>query len=162
MNNKFYINLLTIFGIGKIKYAPGTFASLFACLFYFYLFSQKANFFAILIFYFFLIILSINLIDRLSKKFKKNDPKEIVIDEFIGQSIPILVLYVLFKDAYDRDLFYFLTPVAFIFFRFFDILKPFPINLVDKKIKNGFGVVLDDILAGLFSIILLFLILWLI
>ena len=161
MNKKFYINFLTIFGIGKIKYAPGTFASLFACLFYFYLFSQNVNFSIILIFYFFIIISSINLISHLSKHFKKKDPKEIVIDEFIGQSIPILFLYALFINTQDRELFYFLTPITFILFRFFDILKPFPINLIDKKMKNSLGVILDDILAGLFSIISLFLIIWL-
>ena len=162
MSNKFYINVLTIFGIGKIKYAPGTFASLFTCFFYFYLFSQKVNFFAILIFYFFIVISSINLINSLSKHFRKKDSKEIVIDEFIGQSIPILFLYAIFNNIYDRDLFYFLTIITFVLFRFFDILKPFPINLVDKKMKNGLGVILDDILAGLFSIISLLLIIWLI
>ena len=43
--------------------------------------------------------------------------------------------------------------LSFLLFRFFDILKPFPINIIDKKIKNGFGVVLDDIIAGIFSTI---------
>ena len=41
----------------------------------------------------------------------------------------------------------------FLLFRLFDILKPFPINLIDKKLKNGFGVVLDDVLAGIFTAI---------
>ena len=148
MNNKFYINLLTIFGIGKIKYAPGTFASIFACLFYFYLFSQKANFFAILIFYFFLIILSINLIDRLSKKFKKNDPKEIVIDEFIGQSLVLVLLPLTYQNYI----------LGFVFFRFFDIYKPIPIKYFEKKYQNAFGVIFDDVIAAGYALLAIYII----
>ena len=148
-----------MFGIGNIKYAPGTIASLFTCLFYCYLFSIKAGVFLILLFYILLIILSIILIDKFSNKFKNKDPKEIVIDEFIGQSIPLISFYIL-VSFYEKDVFYFLTIISFILFRLFDIFKPFPINLVDKKMKNGVGVVLDDILAGIFTVIVILLFLW--
>ena len=93
MHKNLYINILIMFGIGNIKYAPGTIASFITCMFYCYLFSQKAGIFLILFFYIFLTISSINLIDKFSNKFKKKDPREIVIDEFIGQSVPLLFFY---------------------------------------------------------------------
>ena len=156
MHKNFYINILIMFGVGNIKYAPGTIASFITCMFYCYLFSQKAGIFLILFFYIFLIISSINLIDKFSNKFKKKDPREIVIDEFIGQSVPLLFFYMLTSFA-EKDVFYFLAFISFILFRFFDIFKPYPISLVDKKMKNGLGVVLDDILAGLFTLIVILL-----
>jgi len=160
MSKNFYINILILFGVGNIKYAPGTIASFVTCLFYCYLFSEKAGIFLILLFYVFLTILSINLIDKFSNNFKKKDSKEIVIDEFIGQSLPLLFFYILIP-FHDKDFFYFLTLISFLLFRLFDIFKPYPISLVDKKMKNGLGVVLDDILAGLFSTIIIILFLWL-
>ena len=57
------------------------------------------------------------------------------------------------KGQYQILFFFIIVFLSFVGFRFFDILKPFPINLVDKKIKNGFGVVLDDLLAGVYVII---------
>ena len=113
MHKNFYINILIMFGIGNIKYAPGTIASFITCMFYCYLFSQKAGIFLILFFYIFLTISSINLIDKFSNKFKKKDPREIVIDEFIGQSLPLMFL------SQNSELFEILF--TFICFRIFDI-----------------------------------------
>ena len=148
-----------MFGIGNIKYAPGTIASFITCMFYCYLFSQKAGIFLILFFYIFLTISSINLIDKFSNKFKKKDPREIVIDEFIGQSVPLLFFYMVTCFT-EKDIFYFFAFISFILFRFFDIFKPYPISLVDKKMKSGLGIVLDDILAGLFTLIVILLFFW--
>ena len=159
MHKNFYINILIMFGIGNIKYAPGTIASFITCMFYCYLFSQKAGIFLILFFYIFLTISSINLIDKFSNKFKKKDPREIVIDEFIGQSVPLLFFYMVTSFA-EKDIFYFFAFICFILFRFFDIFKPYPISLVDKKMKSGLGIVLDDILAGLFTLIVILLFFW--
>ena len=152
MHKNFYINILIMFGIGNIKYAPGTIASFITCMFYCYLFSQKAGIFLILFFYIFLTISSINLIDKFSNKFKKKDPREIVIDEFIGQSVPLLFFYMVTSFT-EKDIFYFFAFISFILFRFFDIFKLFPINSIDKNIKNSYGVVLDDIVAGIYTII---------
>ena len=100
---------------------------------------------------------------KLSYKFKEKDSKEIVIDEFLGQSIPFLALYYLIhiENAFDigrldlnHALIYFL--LFFAFFRFFDILKIFPINIIDKKMKNGLGVVLDDVVAGTYTAIIVY------
>jgi len=162
MINNFGILILTMFGIGRSKYAPGTLASLITCLIYFPIFIYKPNFLILIIIFAIFSIYSIVLIDQLENKFKKKDPREIVIDEFIGQSIPILSVYVAInitgaidKDWYDYLDFLFVSFISFfMLFRFFDIIKPFPINLIDKKMKNGFGVVLDDVLAGIFSAII--------
>ena len=78
--------------------------------------------------------------------FDNIDDKSIVIDEIIG--------YLSFMIFFDTNVTNII--IGFLLFRFFDILKPFPISYVDKKIKNSFGVIFDDLLAGLFSGILLF------
>ena len=154
MIDKFGLTLITLFSIGKIKYAPGTAASAVTCMFYYSLrlteFKYLINFTFFFIFFLILIIYSIILIDKLSLKFKEEDPKEIVIDEFIGMSIPsIIFLYSPGEIKFIHWL------IAFLLFRFFDIFKPFPINLIDKKVKNGLGVVLDDVVAGIYTITIL-------
>ena len=89
-------------------------------------------------------------------KFSENkDPKEVVIDEFIGQSIPIYLYEIshgTVKNTQEAFLFYL---YIFILFRFFDIKKPFPINFFDKKFKNSFGVIIDDVIAGLYVVLTL-------
>ena len=89
-------------------------------------------------------------------KYNENkDPKEIVIDEFIGQSIPIYLYEISHstsKDSKEAVLFYL---YIFILFRFFDIKKPFPINFFDRKFKNSFGVIFDDVIAGLYVVLTL-------
>ena len=85
------------------------------------------------------------LIKTCIKKTTNKDPKYIVADEHIGQSISLI-----FCDQVIIDYL-----IAFCLFRFFDIVKPFPINLVDNKVKNAFGVILDDVLAGIFVCIII-------
>ena len=83
------------------------------------------------------------------------DPKEVVVDEFIGQSIPIYLYEVshgTVKDPQEAVLFYL---YIFILFRYFDIKKPFPVNFFDKKFKNSFGVIFDDVVAGLYVVLTL-------
>ena len=170
MIKKFGLPILTLFGVGYFKYAPGTAASFITCLIYFTLtesaFSLGINKFYIVIFLIFVLFYSIIFIDKLSPVFKKKDPREIVIDEFVGQCIPLVSI--LFKpDGFIPNCCYKGTIeeasviwilLSFILFRFFDILKPFPINIVDKKMKNGVGVMLDDIIAGIYSTIVIYII----
>ena len=88
--------------------------------------------------------------------FDSRDPQEIVIDEVVGQMLPLLfipiyeTLFLIPKEYY--------CIAAFILFRLFDIWKPFPINYIDKNTENSFGVMLDDILAGTYTIALLIII----
>ena len=175
MIDKFGLALLTMFGIGRIKYAAGTVASFFTCLIYYTFFYHYTydpgylpdgilflwdNYIYLIFIYLILFIYSIILIDKLTHHFKKKDPKEIVIDEFFGQLIPILsITYWIWNvnpnnanfvsrvwDNYEILIF-----LSFILFRIFDILKPFPINIIDKKIKNGLGVMLDDVVAAIYA-----------
>ena len=97
------------------------------------------------------------MINNLGGEFAEIDSKEIVIDEFLGQSIPILFFYIIFYEGLVSNTFFFIIVfLSFIGFRFFDILKPYPIDYVDKKIKSGFGVILDDLIAGFFTLIVLY------
>ena len=81
------------------------------------------------------------------------DPSEVVIDEFIG-----IFLIIIFIENLAIFNIYFLLFVAFCLFRLFDILKPYPVNWVDKNMKNAYGIILDDIIASIYTIIVLFLI----
>ena len=158
MIDKIGLALLTMFGIGHFKYAPGTIASFVTCLIYYSIpYMYGSNKLYLLVFLVLILIYSIILIDKLIHKFKKKDPNEIVIDEFIGQSIPLVAIYFIpqsffleYLNPNGRDLWYL---SSFITFRLFDIFKPWPISIVDTKIKNGIGVMLDDIIAGVFSTI---------
>ena len=82
----------------------------------------------------------------------EKDKSEIVIDEVIGQSIALSPLLIFAEEILLRD--FFMCIISLLFFRFFDIVKPFPINKIDKM-NNTFGVILDDILAGIFAALLL-------
>ena len=129
----------TSFGVGNTKFFPGTLASLVTLPFVWLL----KEFFSLeffLITLFFYSLTSYFLIKTCIKKTTNKDPKYIVADEHIGQSISLI-----FCDQVIIDYL-----IAFCLFRFFDIAKPFPINLVDNKVKNAFGVILDDVLAGVF------------
>ena len=152
------INFLfvTFFGIGTIRYAPGTITSLITAIFLFSLF-HILNFsnITILIILVAIFLYSFVAIANYIKNDNNKDPKEVVIDEVIGQSIPIYMYEVAHgttKDYNEAILFYI---YIFILFRFFDIKKPFPINFFDKKFKNSFGVVIDDVIAGFYVVLTL-------
>ena len=148
--NKIISIFTTLFGIGYSPIAPGTIGSIFSIVFLYFLIKFVSYSFLVIIF---LIILftSLKLIEKYSNLLKSHDSSTIVIDEFLG-----IFLIILFYDylKFTNDFIMFL--LILILFRFFDILKIFPINLVDKNIKNSFGVVLDDLLAGVYSIIVLY------
>ena len=148
--NKIISIFTTLFGIGYSPIAPGTIGSIFSIVFLYFLIKFVSYSFLVIIF---LIILftSLKLIEKYSNLLKSHDSSTIVIDEFLG-----IFLIILFYDylKFTNDSIMFLLII--ILFRFFDILKIFPINWVDKNIKNSFGVVLDDLLAGVYSIIVLY------
>ena len=154
--NKINLLFVTLFGIGKIKLIPGSFASLATTLFLFFIFhilNFSPNIFLIgVIIIFFISLYAVNIF---IKDLDNKDPKEVVIDEFIGQSIPIC-LYEISHEASKETgqvlTFYF---VMFILFRIFDIIKPYPVSYYDKNFKNSFGVIMDDICAGLYVVAIL-------
>ena len=158
MLNKVNFLFVSLFGIGKIKKIPGTFASLATTLFLFFLFhilkvSPNIFLFAIIIIFF----ISLYAVSIFIKDLSNKDPKEVVIDEFIGQSIPLYLYEVshgIQKDSDDTFKFYL---IIFIPFRFFDITKPFPVSYFDKNFKNSLGVIMDDVVAGLYVVLVLIL-----
>ena len=98
-------------------------------------------------------IYSLYAIKNVENKFEKKDANQIVIDEVIGQSIPIfLIEYVVYLQSQSFGSDFYLYLLSFLLFRFFDILKPFPISYFDKNFKNSFGVLFDDVLAGIYSL----------
>ena len=155
MNN---INFLfvTLFGIGKLKKIPGSYASLATTMFLFILF-HILNFSPniILIGIIIIFLISLYAINIFIKNLDNKDPKEIVIDEFIGQSIPICLYEIAHKGTKETSqvlTFYF---IMFILFRVFDIAKPYPVSYYDKNFKNSFGVIMDDVIAGLYVVAVL-------
>ena len=141
-------------GLGKIKYIPGTIGSfvtiiILYCLFH--IINLSPN-----IFLFFLILIFIYSFYAVSSHIENNenkDPGEIIIDEFIGQSIPIYLYEISHgteKTQNEAIIFY---AICFILFRYFDIMKPFPVSFFDKNFKNSFGVIMDDVCAGFYVVL---------
>jgi len=147
---------VTCFGIGSFRFAPGTITSLITTIFLFSLFHViKLSNNTILIALLLIFVYSFYAVNEYIKNNKNKDPKEVVIDEFIGQSIPIYLYEIAhgtMKSSQEAILFYL---YIFILFRYFDIKKPFPVSYIDKKFKNSFGVIFDDIVAGLYVVLTL-------
>ena len=149
--------ILTMFNIGKIGKFPGTIASAITSLLYVIFFYFNIHYLTLFIIFIFLFFISIHLINLLKDDFEDIDSKVIVIDEYLGQSIPILFFYfILLEASATIEFFSIIVLISFIGFRFFDILKPYPINYIDNNFKNGFGVVFDDIIAGIFTTVVLY------
>ena len=152
------INYLFIscFGIGSLRFATGTLASLATIIFlYFFFHIFKVSNIIIAIFLFLVLVVSFFAVSKYIDGKKNKDPKEVVIDEFIGQSIPIYfyeIAHNSLKNSQETILIYI---YIFFLFRFFDIKKPFPVNFFDEKFKNSFGVIFDDVVAGLYVILTL-------
>ena len=146
-----------MFGVGRSKYAPGTVASFLTCSIFIFFYNFQINIIILVLSVCLIFVYSVYSIDRFNKSFDEIDAKEIVIDEFVGQSIPILTIYSFIQEN-DIGNFIFFTSVSFVLFRFFDIVKPYPINKIDNIMKNGFGVMFDDVIAGVYSSMILLII----
>ena len=147
---------VTFFGIGTIRFAPGTIASLITTVLLFSLFhilNLSNN--VILLCLILVFLYSFYAVADYIKENENKDPREVVIDEVIGQSIPIYLFEIAHgseKNFQEAILFYI---YIFVLFRFFDIKKPFPVNIFDKNYKNSFGVIIDDVIAGLYVVLTL-------
>ena len=145
---------VTMFGIGKIKMIPGTVGSLATIIILFVLFHTlniSSN--LILLGLIIIFIYSFSAVASHTENSENKDPKEIVIDEFIGQSIPIYLYEISHgteKSPNEAIIFY---AICFALFRFFDIKKPFPVSFFDRNFKNSFGVIMDDVCAGLYVVL---------
>ena len=143
-----------MFGLGKIKFMPGTFGSLATVIILFYLFNilniQASYVLSGLIIIF---IYSFYAVSNHIKDNENKDPREIIIDEFLGQSVPIYLYEISHgttKEFNQAIIFY---SIFFILFRYFDIIKPFPVSFFDKNFKNSFGIIMDDICAGFYVVL---------
>ena len=145
---------VTCFGIGSFRFAPGTITSLITTVFLYSLFhiiNLSNN--IILIILLIVFIYSFYAVSEYIKYNENKDPKEVVVDEFIGQSIPIFLYEISHgteKTPSEAIIFY---SICFILFRYFDIIKPFPVSFFDKNFKNSFGVIMDDVCAGLYVVL---------
>jgi len=143
----------TLFFIGYVRWIPGTFGSIFSLIIIIYLHNiVNKNEFIIL--FFCILLMATICIKIYSKSVNKHDAKEIIIDEFLGIYLIIICSYdfKIFNNEFVKIL------LILLFFRIFDILKPFPANWIDKNLKNSYGIILDDIVAGIYTIITLALI----
>ena len=145
---------VTMFGLGRFPKIPGTFGSLATVIIlylFFHVFNLPSN--LILMFLIVIFILSFSAVANHIKDNENKDPKEVIIDEFIGQSIPIYLYEIshgIEKSSNEALIFY---GICFMLFRFFDITKPFPVSFFDKNFKNSFGVIMDDVIAGFYVVL---------
>ncbi len=172
--------IVTCFYVGKIKYAPGTFGSLVAfplsCVVFFLavIITEKGKFDFLIFFGLILMsiivpfILGVKSSSAYMNRTGSQDPKEIVIDEVVGQMLTIFlclpsivfvdkmgtILYHLDEPKVVTEVFICLFLMPFVLFRFFDIKKPWPIDWMDRNIKGGFGVMIDDIAAAIFATVI--------
>ncbi len=135
--------IATFFGVGYFPVAPGTLTSLIVVLLYkFYLHSLSWPIYLLLLF--FLFSVGIFTSTKYSLEIKKHDPRRIVIDEAFGQ------LLVLFQIGESWGTGWLPLLSCFLLFRIFDIIKPFPIKKVET-LPNGWGIVMDDLVAAVYA-----------
>ena len=156
------INVLisTFFGYGYLTKMPGTVASLVTTIFIYIAYEQLGYTdlkFSIILFLL-LFFYSFYAVRDAESEFKNKDPRQIVIDEVLGQSMPLILLLYLSQNNQISLQIEFYYIFSLLFFRFFDIYKPFPVSYFDKNYKNYFGIIMDDIMAGLYSMLVIYLI----
>ena len=148
--------IATWFGSGLLPKAPGTWGSLAAIPFA-YIISVYTCPYALFFGTVALFFIGIWASDKIEKSAQIKDPGFIVVDEVVGQWIAMLPLPFLYS-LINPDTFYLyfaiIAAVAFIAFRIFDIWKPWPVNYVDKNVHGGYGIMLDDVIAGMYALII--------
>ena len=131
-------NICTVFGLGNFTKMPGTLGSIagvflgFILLFFFPI--QL-----VIVFFIILLVFSLYAVKIYQKQVGKSDKSEIIIDEVLGQLLVLMFIELEFLQFF----------CAFILFRFFDIIKIFPANIIDKKYSDHYGVIFDDIIAAI-------------
>lgn len=136
----------TLFGLGNVTYAPGTMGSLVTVPIVFllnYTMGDKAVFVFMVAAFLFGLWVTKRYLARYTGP--DNDPKEVIIDEVVGQTLALFMLP-------PSPILY---GLAFVLFRFFDIVKPWPVSWADRQIKGEVGIMLDDIIAGLYAWIII-------
>ena len=156
---KINVLLSTFFGYGYLTKIPGTVTSAVTTIFIYIAFEilGYTDLKFSIIFFILLFFYSFYAVKDSETEFENKDPRQIVIDEVLGQAMPlILIVYLSSINLINIpvEIYYVLS---FILFRFFDIFKPFPVSYFDKKHKNFFGIIMDDIMAGLYTMLIIYL-----
>jgi phosphatidylglycerophosphatase A len=138
---KMAVLIATFFGIGRIRIAPGTWTSLAVTLIVYFIPLPALSFPWLALATGFIFLIGIPAAAVCEKHFQKKDPRQCVIDEVAGQMVCFWFL--------PHTIAYY--GAAFLLFRFFDILKPFPIK-ASEQIPHGIGIMLDDVLAGFYAL----------
>lgn len=131
--------LATGFGSGKVAFAPGTAGTIVAIPIVLLL--NQLHLWWYLLFVIGGFILGVKICDKVAKEYQEQDPAKIVWDEIIGFSVSMLLIPLSLWSIL----------IAFVLFRFFDIVKPLPISYLERKLTGGFGIMADDLLAGIFT-----------
>ncbi len=131
------------FGSGAAPFMPGTFGTLMAIPFYLLMRELPIVFYLLLTLLF--AIFAIWISDRFSKEIKVHDHPGMNIDEFVGYFVTMIAAPHTWAAVW----------LGFLLFRIFDIWKPFPISWLDKNVGGGFGMIIDDVAAGVVSLIIL-------
>ena len=157
---KFNILISTFFGNGYVSKLPGTFTSLSTLIILYIIFEvlNFKNLNYILILYSIIFFYSFYAVMDSETEFEIKDPKQIVIDEVLGQALPLIFIVYLSSNnliSLPVEIYYL---ISFILFRFFDIVKPFPVSYFDKNHKNFFGIIMDDIMAGIYTMLIIYLV----
>jgi phosphatidylglycerophosphatase A len=129
----------TVFYIGKLPLAPGTWASLVATIVWYFFFKDLNVYFLPMV-TFLLFILGVFSSNIMIGDSKEHDPSKIVIDEWVGQWLAFTLLPVTIQTGL----------IGFLAFRFFDILKPGPVKRMER-LPKGLGVMADDVMAGILA-----------
>lgn len=141
--NKLMIFVATGFYAGYIPIAPGTAGSLIGIGLYLLLNGFSTAYYLLIIS--FLFIFGVYISNETEALFKKRDPSQVVFDEIIGMLVTMILLPA--KSGW--------LVAGFFLFRFFDILKPYPIRNIEKRFNGGLGIMLDDVAAGIYANVLL-------
>ncbi len=128
----------TLFYIGYIPVAPGTVGTFMAFLLYDFL---KPSFYVQIMLIPFTYLVGVFTAQRAETILQETDSPKIIIDEFLGYMVSVFMLDMTWKNLV----------MAFILFRIFDILKPFPIKYIEKRLRGGYAVMTDDIIAGIYT-----------
>ncbi len=134
--------LASFFGLGYAPVAPGTFGTLGGVLLYFI---EGNNLLIRFLIFLFITLIGIPIADQADKSWETHDNGKIVIDEVAGYLLGVILIPFSWKSAV----------IAFFLFRFFDVLKIPPANLIDKKMGGGAGVMLDDTISGIYTLIVM-------
>ena len=147
--NKFLLAYLSWFGAGYAPKAPGTFGSLATLPFLYLLHLYAPSTLLLCIIIFTMTLLACWFAEIVQKQMHLQDPQWIVVDEVIG----MLITWTIVRPTTILE-----WVLVFGVFRFFDIVKIWPASFFDKKVKNGAGTILDDVVSGLYAGLFVYLI----